>query len=238
MATLAAFLSYCAALYLTTCAPGTATKPTDLTTAFSQLRACDSLLAHLQTGQLMLVYKWLPGPFGLPMLLSFATLIIVSLLTKPEDGTRMEAFFDRMRRSTGLENLPADQPKPLAAKRVQGLILLDVGKWFTGARWRRIVPSLPRRPHRFPARLGYDRTGCPACVVGSSNRQVYRTTSHPKTFADTIRNSANARHLAQTVLPLWRNSASALPALFLRSAFAGTLSGGHTGNTEAERAVV
>ncbi len=33
----------------------------------------------------MLVYKWLPGPFGFAMLLSFSTLVLVSLLTKPED---------------------------------------------------------------------------------------------------------------------------------------------------------
>jgi hypothetical protein len=41
-----------------------------------------------------------------------------------------------MRRSTDLENLPADQPKPLAAERGEELILLDVGTWFTAARWR------------------------------------------------------------------------------------------------------
>ena len=92
--------------------------------------------AHLQTGQWMLVYKWLPGPFGFAMLLSFSTLIIVSLLTKPEDSARLEAFFDRMRRSTDRENLPNGQSKPLAADRGQELLLLDVGTWFTAARWR------------------------------------------------------------------------------------------------------
>ncbi|MBM3892654.1 MAG: hypothetical protein FJ388_26345, partial [Verrucomicrobia bacterium] len=132
-ATIVAFLSYYAALYLTTCAPGTATKPTDLSTAFAHLCSCGDLWAHLQTGKLLLVYKWLPGPFGFAMLLSFSTLVIVSLLTRQEDSTRMEAFFDRMRRSTDLETVPTGQPKPLAADRGEELILLDVGTWFTAA---------------------------------------------------------------------------------------------------------
>ncbi|MBI5397686.1 MAG: sodium:solute symporter family protein [Verrucomicrobia bacterium] len=135
-ATLVAFLSYYAALYLTTCAPGTAAKPSDLSTAFAGLWASGNVWAHLQTGTLMLVYKWLPGPFGFTMLMSFSTLVIVSLLTKPEDAARMEAFFDRMRRSTDQENMPTGQPKPLAADRGEELILLDVGTWFTAARWR------------------------------------------------------------------------------------------------------
>jgi Na+/proline symporter len=135
-ATIVAFVSYYAALYLTTCAPGTAARPVDLSLAFARLFAASDWRAHLQTGQGMLVYKWLPGPFGLAMLLSFSTLVIVSLLTKPEDSARLEKFFDRMRRSTDRENLPNGQPKPLAADRGQELLLLDVGAWFAAARWR------------------------------------------------------------------------------------------------------
>jgi hypothetical protein len=41
-----------------------------------------------------------------------------------------------MRRSTDRENLPNGQSKPLAADRGQELLLLDVGAWFTAARWR------------------------------------------------------------------------------------------------------
>ena len=135
-ATVVAFASYYAALYLTTCAPGTAARPVDLSLACARLIASGNWWAHLQTGQWMLVYKWLPGPFGFAMLLSFSTLVIVSLLTKSEDSVRLEAFFDRMRRSTDLENLPNGQPKPLAADRGQELLLLDVTTWFTAARWR------------------------------------------------------------------------------------------------------
>lgn len=134
-ATIVAFLSYYAALYLTTCAPGTAARPIDLSLAFARLFASGNWWAHLQTGQWMLVYKWLPGPFGLTMLLSFSTLVIVSLLTKPEDSARLEAFFDRMGRSTDRRDLPNGQSKPLAADRGQELLLLDVGAWFTFARW-------------------------------------------------------------------------------------------------------
>jgi hypothetical protein len=84
----------------------------------------------------MLVYKWLPGPFGFAMLLSFSALVVVSLLTQPEDSVRLETFFDRMRRSTDREHLPNGQSKPLAADRGEELLLLDVGTWFTAARWR------------------------------------------------------------------------------------------------------
>ena len=140
-ATFVAFATYYAALYLTTCAPGTAAKPTDLSTAFTALASCDNLWAQLQTGQWMLVYKWLPGPFGFAMLMSFSALIVVSLLTKPEDPARMNAFFDRMRRSTDQETVPTGQPKPLAADRGEELLLLDASSWFTAARWR----GFPRR---------------------------------------------------------------------------------------------
>ena len=135
-ATSVAFLSYYAAHYLTTGSPGTTAKPTDLSTAFAALASCDNLRTHLQTGQWMLVYKWLPGPFGFAMLLSFSALVIASLLTRPEDGARMDAFFDRMRRSTDFETVPTGQPKPLAGDRGEELILLDAGTWFTAARWR------------------------------------------------------------------------------------------------------
>src|SRR5690606_8115023 len=39
----------------------------------------------VNTGELMLVYKWMPAPFGWAMLLGFAAFFIVSLVTKPED---------------------------------------------------------------------------------------------------------------------------------------------------------
>lgn len=140
-ATIVAFLTYYTTLYLTTCSPGTSAKPCDLSTAFASLCASDNVWSHLQSGQLMLVYKWLPGPFGFTMLVSFTTLIIVSLLTRPEDPARMDTFFDRMRRSTDLEAVPTGQPKPLAADRGEELLLLDAGTWFTAARWR----EFPRR---------------------------------------------------------------------------------------------
>jgi len=135
-ATAVAFLTYYAALYLTTCAPGTVARPTDLATALAQLVSCSDLWVHLQTGQWRLVYNWLPGPFGLALLASAATLVVVSLLSRPEDAARLEAFFDRQRRSTDGDEPPAGRGRPLAAERGQELLLLEVNTWWTAARWR------------------------------------------------------------------------------------------------------
>jgi Na+/proline symporter len=93
-------------------------------------------LNYHDTGELKLVYKWMPAPFGWAMLVGLLVLIVVSLLTKKEDEARMEKFFDNMRRSTDEEGLPADQPKPLAAERGEDLIMLDVPGWFSAERWR------------------------------------------------------------------------------------------------------
>lgn len=62
--------------------------------------------------------------------------ILVSLLTRPEDGQRIERFFDAMHRSTDREGLPAGQPKPAAAELGQDLLLLDLPGWLAAARWR------------------------------------------------------------------------------------------------------
>jgi Na+/proline symporter len=135
-ATLVAFASYYAALYLTTCAPGTAAKPLDLSSAIAHGWAAEDWVGHLATGRILLVYRWLPGPFGCCLLLSVATLVIVSLLTRPEDPERTGAFFERMRRSSDGDPLGSVQGKPLAAERGEDLLLLDLGAWFTVARWR------------------------------------------------------------------------------------------------------
>ncbi|HPG38876.1 MAG TPA: sodium:solute symporter family protein [bacterium] len=92
------------------------------------------LLNYLQSGQLMLVYKWTPAPFGWAMLAGFTTLIIVSLLTKAEDPQRIDRFFDNMNRlsDTGV----AIKEKPLAKDHGKDLILLDVTGWFSKKRWQ------------------------------------------------------------------------------------------------------
>jgi Na+/proline symporter len=79
---------------------------------------------------------WQAGIFGWAMLGGFASLIVVSLLTKAEDPRRIEQFFDNMRRSTDAEGLPDGQAKPLAAERGQDLLLLDLPGWFTARRWQ------------------------------------------------------------------------------------------------------
>ena len=55
---------------------------------------------YISTGELMLVYKWKPAPFGLAMLSGFFVFWLVSILTKPEDKEKNEAFFDNMRRKS------------------------------------------------------------------------------------------------------------------------------------------
>lgn len=89
-----------------------------------------------ETGQIQLVYKWKPGPYGWATLAGFSMFILVSLLTRPEDRERTIRFFDNMRRSTDDEGLPEGHPKPLAADRGQDLLLLDLPGWFTRERWR------------------------------------------------------------------------------------------------------
>ncbi len=88
------------------------------------------------TGQLQLVYRWTPGPYGWATLAGFVLLILVSLLTRPEDHARIERFFENMRRSTDTEGLPAGGPRPLARDRGQDMLLLDLPGWLTRERWR------------------------------------------------------------------------------------------------------
>lgn len=89
-----------------------------------------------ETGQIQLVYKWKPEPYGWATLAGFSMFVLVSLLTRPEDRERTERFFDSMRRTTDEEGLPEGHPKPLAADRGQDLILLDLPGWLTRERWQ------------------------------------------------------------------------------------------------------
>jgi len=91
---------------------------------------------YAATGELKIVYKWLPAPFAWSMLAGTLAFIVVSLLTPPEDKERVEQFFDNMNRSSDGESLPDGKSKPLAAERGQDLLLLDLPGWFTAARWR------------------------------------------------------------------------------------------------------
>jgi hypothetical protein len=87
------------------------------------------LINFLSTGDILLVYTWKPGPFGLAMLAGFLSFWLVSLLTKPEDKEKMEAFFDNMRRKSDASEFGEDGKKPLAAKSGDDLLLLDLPGW-------------------------------------------------------------------------------------------------------------
>jgi Na+/proline symporter len=80
----------------------------------------------ITAGDLMLVYKWKPGPFGIAMLSGFFIFWLVSVLTKPEDKEEIESFFDNMRRKSDAKQPGADGKKPLAGLSGDDLLLLDI----------------------------------------------------------------------------------------------------------------
>ncbi len=92
------------------------------------------ILNYINTGSLRLVYKWTPEPFGWAMLAGFGLLVVVSLLTRPEDRQRIDMIFDNMNRLSDTET--GGREKPLAKDYGQDLILLDLPGWFTKERWR------------------------------------------------------------------------------------------------------
>ncbi len=91
------------------------------------------LINFLQSGRLLLVYKWKPGPFGLAMAAGFAAFILFSWATRPEPPERIERFFDNMSR---VSDAPPGQKKPLAAESGKDLILVDFPGWFRPERWK------------------------------------------------------------------------------------------------------
>lgn len=91
------------------------------------------LANYIATGKLMLVYKWLPGPFGIAMITGFSAFILVSIFTKPESESRIDVFFDNMRRKSDAEP-GANGKKPLAAESGDELLLVDIPGWFHKSR--------------------------------------------------------------------------------------------------------
>ena len=93
------------------------------------------IVNFMTTGELMLVYKWTPGPFGIAMLSGFFLFWLVSILTKPEKKEKIEAFFDNMRRKSDATQPGADGKKPLASLTGDDLLLLDLPGWGRKERW-------------------------------------------------------------------------------------------------------
>jgi len=83
----------------------------------------------ISTGEFLLVYKWKPAPFGVAMLAGFFIFWLISILTKPEDKEKIEAFFDNMRRKSDAKQPDSDGKKPLAANTGDDLLLLDLPGW-------------------------------------------------------------------------------------------------------------
>jgi len=90
---------------------------------------------YIAAGELMLVYKWKPAPFGLAMLSGFFVFWLVSILTVPEDKEKNDAFFDNMRRKSDAKQKGSDGKKPLASETGEDLLLLDLPGWMHKKRW-------------------------------------------------------------------------------------------------------
>jgi Na+/proline symporter len=93
------------------------------------------IVNYLTSGNLVLVYKWTPGPFGIAMLCGFFIFWLVSILTKPEPKEKTEAFFDNMRRKSDAHKPDHEGKKPLAAETGDDLLLLDLPGWGHKSRW-------------------------------------------------------------------------------------------------------
>ena len=92
------------------------------------------LINFLNVGELMLVYKWEPAPFGLAMLFGFGMFWLGSILTKREDQDRIDSFFDQMRRKSDV--IVGDgELKPLASESGEESLLLDLSGWMKRDRW-------------------------------------------------------------------------------------------------------
>jgi Na+/proline symporter len=93
------------------------------------------IVNFVTVGDLMLVYKWKPGPFGIAMLSGFFIFWLVSILTKPEDKDKIESFFDNMRRKSDVKSPGSVGTKPLGELTGDDLLLLDLPGWKRKERW-------------------------------------------------------------------------------------------------------
>jgi Na+/proline symporter len=89
----------------------------------------------ISTGEILLVYQWKPGPFGLAMLTGFFFFWLISILTRPEDKVKLEVFFENMRRKSDAKQPDKDGNKPLASETGDDLLLLDLPGWGRKERW-------------------------------------------------------------------------------------------------------
>jgi Na+/proline symporter len=93
------------------------------------------IVNFVSTGEILLVYKWKPAPFGLAMLAGFFVFWLISILTKPEEREKTEEFFDNMRRKSDAKQPGSDGKKPLASETGDDLLLLDLPGWRGKERW-------------------------------------------------------------------------------------------------------
>lgn len=92
-------------------------------------------LNYMDQGELMLIYKWQPEPFGWAMLAGFLALFIVSKLSSPEPIAAINLFFERLSQSSDEDK----QSDPDAGKFGQALILLDLPGWLKASRRKNFI---------------------------------------------------------------------------------------------------
>jgi hypothetical protein len=56
-------------------------------------------------------------------------------MTKPEEKSKIDQFFDNMRRKSDAKEPDEEGKKPLASKTGDDLLLLDLPGWLTRERW-------------------------------------------------------------------------------------------------------
>ncbi len=86
--------------------------------------------------EIMLVYTWNPALFGWAILAGSVAFVVVSLITKPEDQSAMDTFFEKMRLSTDPEDKNPDGSKKAASAVGKDLLLLQVTGWVHAERWK------------------------------------------------------------------------------------------------------
>ncbi len=93
------------------------------------------VLNYLDTGEILLIYRWTPTPFAWAMLAGFSALYLVSKFSTPDVGL-VEPFFKKQQQ---FSEVPADAEIMEAGHYGKALILLDIGGWFKKGRWNNFL---------------------------------------------------------------------------------------------------
>ncbi len=91
-------------------------------------------LNYFNTGEIALIYKWQPEPFGWAMLIGIGLFYLVSKVTPAEDPARIERYFTRLKSLAKVDQIP--NKSTLARDHGRALILMDLPGWLNAERWK------------------------------------------------------------------------------------------------------